>query len=58
MFWIIVVAVLVVGFAAAWWQSGRARPLKGDRDRDRHLVEGQVENYRPQGNAPTHNFRL
>ena len=26
MFWWIVLAVVVVGFALAWWTSGRSRP--------------------------------
>ena len=27
-FWIVALTVLVVGFAAAWWSSGRSGPLR------------------------------
>ncbi|GGO73894.1 hypothetical protein [Nocardioides deserti] len=58
MFWIIVAVVLVVGFAVAWWTSGRARPSSDGSGPLRHRVEGEVENYRSEGNAPTRQFRL
>ena len=56
--WIAVaVAVVAVG-AVVWWSSGRARRFGDDSGSRRAQVEGQVENYRTQGNAPTHDFRL
>ena len=33
LFWIIAALVVVVGFALAWWSSGRAKPGRTDRGR-------------------------
>ena len=56
MFWLIVLAVVVVGFALAWWSSGRARgPVPPGADKLSR--EGDTENkYGPSpgrgGNMP------
>ena len=57
MFWLIVLAVVVVGFALAWWLSGRSRGAIPPGD-DRLARQGEMENkYGPSagrgGNMPT-----
>ena len=43
MFWLIVLAVVVVGFALAWWLSGRSRGAIPPGD-DRLSRQGELEN--------------
>ena len=43
MFWWIVLAVVVVGLALAWWTSGRSRRALTPGD-DRLARQGDVEN--------------
>ena len=43
MFWWIVLAVVVVGFALAWWSSGRSKGLgRGVRPMDASRVQGDA----------------
>ncbi|MET3962885.1 hypothetical protein ABIE44_002819 [Marmoricola sp. OAE513] len=42
-FWIIVAAVVVVGFALAWWTSGRAKPETGRRSMQDSIDIGKAE---------------
>jgi hypothetical protein len=49
MFWLIVAAVVVVGFWIAWWSSGRAKGAAPPGD-DRHRREADLE--QKYGNSP------
>ena len=48
MFWWIVLAVVVVGFALAWWSSGRARRGvdSAEASRSRGKSEGDLYPYK------------
>jgi hypothetical protein len=55
-FWLVVVAVVLVGIAVAWWWSGRIRA--GERDArsaaQRAEVDARIQKqYRPSGGPPT-----
>jgi hypothetical protein len=53
-FWLVTAAVVAVGFALAWWSSGRAKPAPGhlqERSR-RRQVEGKIAEIRPDLGTP------
>jgi hypothetical protein len=49
MFWYVVAAVVVVGFAIAWWSSGRSKGTLST-PQDRHRREAEAE--QKYGNSP------
>ncbi|MBZ5736842.1 hypothetical protein [Nocardioides mangrovi] len=56
-FWIIAAVVLVVGFALAWWSSGRQRRHAVDSERarmgiGRSQADALTESNRPAGQGP------
>lgn len=50
--WLVLIAVIAVLFALAWWSSGRSRPLRGRR---RHMTDTEKDAFQGYAQRHSHN---